>query len=386
MKPIHFHRRRTVLLFALGLLVLSLFWLHTIPVYADDCTRDPLNAADCMRTPGFREGISGALSTISALATALTVALAGSTTGQAPGTAPTTVPPGYYPRSPQSPPPQPPTSPPPPPQEMARSGPPPQPQTYVEPQPQGPKPQPAPSQAPGAAAPEDKDGWGTTIFNAVKDATSYVGGVVGAVGDFKFDSPEALEMGARIALRLWNAMPDKEAAEMLQKKMKLFNQAGKVREWSDKLSKAGKVLDVIEAGMKAHETCKKHGYTGVDKAMIYTSEVLKKGLTWTLTKNPYVAVVDLGVGAATHAIFGAEGKIDIGSTIDRAATAWDNVTREHFENITGVSVDKDNVVRDSASAQIKQIAAAVREGRITREKGKQMIESRMELLQSLGGQ
>ncbi len=359
--------------------------LHTIPVYADDCTRDPLNAADCMRTPGFREGISGALSTISALATALTVALAGSTTGQALEQhrllflqAITPVRHNHHP--------QPPTSP----RRHHKKWPAAAPlhslKHMLNLNHRGPNLNRLPVKRPALLHQRIKMGGEPLSSMLLKDATSYVGGVVGAVGDFKFDSPEALEMGARIALRLWNAMPDKEAAEMLQKKMKLFNQAGKVREWSDKLSKAGKVLDVIEAGMKAHETCKKHGYTGVDKAMIYTSEVLKKGLTWTLTKNPYVAVVDLGVGAATHAIFGAEGKIDIGSTIDRAATAWDNVTREHFENITGVSVDKDNVVRDSASAQIKQIAATVREGRITREKGKQMIESRMELLQSLGGQ
>ena len=39
------------LIFALALFIPE-------PAYADDCARDPLNAADCMRTGGFRQGIT----------------------------------------------------------------------------------------------------------------------------------------------------------------------------------------------------------------------------------------------------------------------------------------------------------------------------------------
>jgi hypothetical protein len=39
-------------------LILALALFIPEPVYADDCARDPLNAADCMRTGGFRQGIT----------------------------------------------------------------------------------------------------------------------------------------------------------------------------------------------------------------------------------------------------------------------------------------------------------------------------------------
>ncbi len=39
-------------------LVLALTLFLPEPAYADDCARDPLNAADCMRTGGFRQGIT----------------------------------------------------------------------------------------------------------------------------------------------------------------------------------------------------------------------------------------------------------------------------------------------------------------------------------------
>jgi hypothetical protein len=39
-------------------LVLAVILFMPTSAYADDCTRDPLNAADCMRTGGFRQGIT----------------------------------------------------------------------------------------------------------------------------------------------------------------------------------------------------------------------------------------------------------------------------------------------------------------------------------------
>ncbi len=51
------------------LLALSLFLPDL--AYADDCTRDPLNAADCMRTPGFRPAIAIIVSVGATLATIL---------------------------------------------------------------------------------------------------------------------------------------------------------------------------------------------------------------------------------------------------------------------------------------------------------------------------
>lgn len=51
--------------------VLALSLLLPRPVYAHDCLTDPLNAADCMRTPGFRPAISIIISVGGTLATIL---------------------------------------------------------------------------------------------------------------------------------------------------------------------------------------------------------------------------------------------------------------------------------------------------------------------------
>jgi hypothetical protein len=50
---------KAILLFEL-LMLLYLLALPTL-VFADHCLEDPLNAADCMRTPGFREALTTVL-------------------------------------------------------------------------------------------------------------------------------------------------------------------------------------------------------------------------------------------------------------------------------------------------------------------------------------
>jgi hypothetical protein len=52
-------RRKPVLLYALFLLFFAL--LIPSAVYADDCFRDPLNAADCVRTQGVRQAVTTAI-------------------------------------------------------------------------------------------------------------------------------------------------------------------------------------------------------------------------------------------------------------------------------------------------------------------------------------
>jgi hypothetical protein len=49
------NKRLACSLLAAVLAALTWTLLFTTPVYADDCFRDPFNAADCMRTPGYRE-------------------------------------------------------------------------------------------------------------------------------------------------------------------------------------------------------------------------------------------------------------------------------------------------------------------------------------------
>jgi hypothetical protein len=57
-------------LFLSGVLVVAAALLLPMTVYADDCLTDPLNAADCMRTPGYRQTmvfVFSALPTLSAI-------------------------------------------------------------------------------------------------------------------------------------------------------------------------------------------------------------------------------------------------------------------------------------------------------------------------------
>jgi hypothetical protein len=59
MKAIIMMSRRSIKYFLLvGFFVIIVAFLLPGPAYADNCTDDPLNAADCMRTPGFREAIT----------------------------------------------------------------------------------------------------------------------------------------------------------------------------------------------------------------------------------------------------------------------------------------------------------------------------------------
>ncbi|MCJ7831655.1 MAG: hypothetical protein MUP86_03965 [Dehalococcoidia bacterium] len=46
------------LLIALILVVLVAGFVATLPAFADDCDTDPFNAADCMRTGGFRQTLT----------------------------------------------------------------------------------------------------------------------------------------------------------------------------------------------------------------------------------------------------------------------------------------------------------------------------------------
>jgi hypothetical protein len=46
------------------ILCVMLVSLLVVPVMADDCTRDPLNAQDCLRTPGFAEVMAGLVAAI----------------------------------------------------------------------------------------------------------------------------------------------------------------------------------------------------------------------------------------------------------------------------------------------------------------------------------
>jgi hypothetical protein len=61
----------------LGMQIVALALVLATPVYADDCLSNPFNAADCMRTPGFRQGTAVVVSVAATLTTVLVNVLGG---------------------------------------------------------------------------------------------------------------------------------------------------------------------------------------------------------------------------------------------------------------------------------------------------------------------
>jgi len=72
--------RKTFIFFWVACQVIAFSLLFPTHVYADDCGSDPLNAADCMRTDGFRQVIAVAISLGGTLATIAVSALSGAAT------------------------------------------------------------------------------------------------------------------------------------------------------------------------------------------------------------------------------------------------------------------------------------------------------------------
>jgi hypothetical protein len=70
-------------IFFLGLIGAVVTIMLPPSVFADDCLEDPLNAADCMRTPGYRETITVIFSTLPTLSTVIPNLISG---GGQPGT------------------------------------------------------------------------------------------------------------------------------------------------------------------------------------------------------------------------------------------------------------------------------------------------------------
>jgi len=364
----------------------------TSPVYADDCTTDPLNAADCMRTPGFRQGISVIMS-VGAAATTVAVSLLSGAGAAA------TAGPGQYvqvedgsdqfdqpegadgefpeeepadePEPPQEEPEPPEEKPEPPemdgkPEDTQVSGTPPE--VEVPPQPDAGQ-QPA---QPGAL----EQG-----FNTVKDLVGAAGNIVGGFNEYFTiaDSPEKIE-AIRRTLQAWRNSPSLQNADEYLKNLRSSNSLRQAR-LGDALGNLGKGLDVLDALNKAVKICNERGYTGADALMRGAAEFGKKGITWLLTKNPVVALTDAAVGGATQMIFGAENKIDIGSTVDKTFDAWDNVTQEAAELYHGNSVsDAQAQTQDNLNRNLKRISKQVKDGKITRAEGSKRMHRLMDIM------
>ena len=394
------NRRLRLFLWFLLIAQIVVFTLAlTSPVYADDCTTDPLNAADCMRTPGFRQGISVIMSVGAAATTVAVSLLAGA------GTATTTGPgqdvqetdvadqvdqtEGGEETNPQEKPadePEPPQQEPEPPEEEpvppAQEAEPPEldnkpGDTQVSstpPEPDGP-PQPDAGQQPAQPGALEQG------FNTVKDLVGALGNIVGGFNEYFTiaDSPEKIE-AIRRTLQAWRNSPSLQNADDYLKNLRSSNGLRQAR-FGDALGKLGKGLDVLDALNKAAKICKERGYTGADALMRGAAELGKKGITWMLTKNPVVALADAAVGGATQMIFGAENKIDIGSTVDKSFDAWDNVTQQAADLYHGNTVsDAQAQTQDNLNRFLKRISQQVKDGKITRAEGSKRMRRLMDIM------
>ncbi len=321
------------------LLALSLFLPDL--AYADDCTRDPLNAADCMRTPGFRPVISVIVSLGGTVATILVnvlsgaAAAAGSTSGgmipgvtPQPPVPPPVAPPGVSPPLPPAPPPQ-------------------------------------------TGAPP---GMLQNAFDLIKNLAGPAATITGSLSEFFTfpDSPQVVD-SIRKALQAWRKNPTKANADALRKAVRNTNdlRLGRAAKRLDLLSKAVDVVDAVQNGLKKAQ---ERGYTGIDEAMAIGAELGKKGLTWILTKNPMVGLADAALGGATEMIFGPGGRIDIGSAIDRGANAWDNITQQWASYTEGsIAQDAEMQVHDQFLHGLRRIKSQVGRGEITTAEGIERI-------------
>jgi hypothetical protein len=371
-------KRLALLIFWVAAQAVALSLLFTTPVYADDCLSDPLNGADCMRTGTFRQGISVIISmggtigvilinalstwaatTASAGAAAATSAAAGAaatagaaTTTAATGAAASAAASGAV--------------------SAASAGPGP---AATPAAPPGTPPATAESpglyqQGEGLVAGLGENPW----FGLIKNAAGPAATIAGSLSEFfTFPDAPAVVDAIRAAGNAWRNNPTKEAAEQYIKAiqgtrdLRLANLAGV-------LDTGSKVVDVVDAVSSGLTRANERGFTGVDKALTIGAEIGKKGLTWMLTKNPVVGLVDSAVGGATEMVWGKDGRIDIGGTVDKGANAWDKTTQEYFNNTQGASdADANLQTQDQFLHLIRRVKEQFNQGQLTREQASQRM-------------
>lgn len=335
--------RKKFIFFWVACQVVAVTLLFPIRVYADDCNSDPLNAADCMRSPGFRPVLGVAISLGATLATILVTTLGGAATGTsqvvkgAAAGAPTAVAPTAGIQA-----------------------------TVVAPTAVAPAAPATPATIkPGGASPPAA-GIQETVENdliAVKKSdywekgTSVLGdssSIIGAFNEFVItkyinfeDSAETIQK-IRDSVQAWRNNPSAEAAEDYIKSLRGTTNL-RVQKLMGTLDVVGKAVDVTDAVMSGLKTSQERGYTGTDKVLTIGAEVGKKGLNWMLTKNPVVGAIDFVSGKVSGPITGwVAGKlgydwranISIQKAIDNGSAAWDETT-QNYASYTGGSLSPD---------------------------------------------
>jgi len=354
--------RRWLAVMAMLLPLLAVSLLLPEPVSAHDCLTDPLNAADCMRTPGFRPAIAVIVSLGGTVATILVNALA-SGAAATPSAVAGAIPGVPLPLPSATPLPEPVW-----PQAPPWLGPP-------EPLPQSPAAQSPAAEAPGSGIQQTVEeaivaGAQSPWAELVKNLTGPASTIAGSLSEFCTfpDSAEVVD-AIRSASRAWRSSPSQETAEAYvravgkARDVRLSKAAGGL----DTLSKIVDVADAVSTGLgKAQE----RGYTGVDKGLTIGAELGKKGLTWILTKNPMVGLTDAALGGATQMIWGKEGRVDIGTAIDKGADAWDRTTQEWASYTEGeVAADAELQTQDQFLHGLRRIREQVNQGKLSRAEG-----------------
>lgn len=345
---------------------IALSLILATPVYADDCLSDPLNAADCMRTTGFRQVISALVSLGGTIAVILintlsnwAATLGGATGAAAAGGAPAA---GAAAGSTAGP---------------TTGGPPPPAPVHAPPPPVTQPPPPPPDQAPGAYETAEGAVVGATksnVFDLIKNLTGPASTVIGSLTEwFTFpDGPEVVK-NIRNAMNAWRNNPSKEAAEEYIKSIRGTRDM-RLKNLADKLDLLSKGVDLVDALGTGLDKANERGFTGVDKVLTVSAEIGKKTLAWMLTKNPAVGLVDGALGGATEMLFGKQGRIDIGGTIDKGADAWDKTTQEYFANTQGVTdADANLQTQDQFLSGLRRIKEQFKDGKLTREEASQRM-------------
>jgi len=367
--------RKMIIFFWVACQVVAFSLLFPTHVYADDCLTDPLNAADCMRTGGFRQGTSVVISVAGTLATILVTMLGGAaataqtTAGAITGAAATAG--------------------------EAIAGVPTSATDTTGAAAAVPK-----VAAPGGETPPEpglienvlsstEGGLENLVDSPWWDLTKNIAGpgstIIGSLSEF-FDFKEGAETVRKLheALRAWQNNPTKEAAEKYLKNLRGTTNV-RLQKLGGTLDLVSKGVDLVDAVGNGLKKADERGFTGVDKALTVGAEAAKKGLTWMLTKNPVVGLVDSALGGATEMAFGKDNRIDIGSAVDKGADAWDKTTQEYFNNTQGVTdADAKNQVQDNFLRFVRRIKGQVDSGQISGDTGSARVRHLHDIM--LGGE
>jgi hypothetical protein len=196
-------------------------------------------------------------------------------------------------------------------------------------------PAPPPASPPGAspAAPAPTSFVDNPIWDVMKVNTSAATTITGALDEFTKKMPldPNIRQGVLDSLHGWQNNPTPENLKKYKDaledsfKGKFDSVAGGL----DKFAKGVDVIDAIGSGLKK---ASEKGFSGSDQTMITIgtvgTELIKKGVTWTITKNPVIGIADGVVGGVSQAVWGKDGRIDIGAGIDKVGDGIISVTEK----------------------------------------------------------